>query len=180
MANPVILCLPPHDTHPPQPATVVPMQARSDDHLLSLWLHGRSPATQRAYAADVQAFFAHVARPLHAVTLGDLQGFQDTLAAMATATAARRLSAVKSLLTFGHKSGYPPVNVGAAIRLPKVRGTLAERILDMDAVLHMLALERNVRNKALLRLLYLGGLRISEACGLRVRDLSPRDDAGRT
>ena len=178
MANPVILRPPPPAAHPPRPTAVLPMQARSDAHLLSLWLHGRSAATQRAYAADLQAFFAHVARPLHAVTLSDLQSFQDTLAIMATATEARRLSAVKSLLTFGHKSGYLPVNVGAAIRLPKVRGTLAERILDMDAVLHMLALERNVRNKALLRLLYLGGLRISEACGLRVRDLSPRDDAG--
>ena len=122
MANPVILRPLSHDAPPPRPATVVPMQACSDDHLMSVWLHGRSPATRRAYAADMQAFFAHVARPLHAVTLGDLQGFQDTLAAMATATEARRLSAVKSLLTFGQKSGYLPVNVGAAIRLPKVRG----------------------------------------------------------
>ena len=42
----------------------------------------------------------------------------------------------------------------------------------------MLSLERNPRNKALLRLLYLGGLRISEACGLRSRDLQPNGDSG--
>ncbi len=107
-----------------------------------------------------------------------MQGFQDSLAALATATQARRLSAVKSLLSFGHKTGYLAVNVGAAVRLPKVKGTLAERILAMDAVLHMLALERNPRNKALLRVLYLGGLRTSEACGLRVRNLQPNGDAG--
>ncbi len=162
---------------PPLPA-LVSQQARSDEHLVALWLYGRSRATQRAYAADLAAFFAHAQRPLHTVTLGDMQAFQDTLADLATATQARRLSAVKSLLSFGHKTGYLPVNVGAAIRPPKVRQTLAERILDVDAVLHMLALEREPRNKALLRLLYLGGLRISEACGLRVRDLSERDDAG--
>ena len=44
-------------------------------------------------------------------------------------------------------------------------------------MLRMLALERNPRNRALLRLLYLGGLRISELCELRVRDLVAREDA---
>ena len=162
----------------PRLPALAPQQARSDEHLVALWLHGRSAGTQRAYSADLAAFLAHAQRPLHAVTLGDMQAFQDTLACLATATQARRLSAVKSLLSFGHKTGYLPVNVGAAIRLPKVKQTLAERILDVEAVLHMLALERKPRNKALLRLLYLGGLRISEARGLRVRDLSVRDDAG--
>ena len=156
----------------------VPAQARSDEHLIALWLHGRSPGTQRAYQADLAAFRGHVRLPLREVTLGDVQGYQDTLGHLASASQARKLSAVKSLLSFGHKTGYLVVNVGAPIRLPKIKGTLAERILDIDAVLHLLALERQPRNKALLRLLYLGGLRISEACGLRVRDLAPRDDAG--
>jgi len=162
----------------PRPAAPVSAQAYSDEHLLALWLHGRSTATQRAYAADLRAFLAHVRRPLQAVTLGDVQAFQDTLVTLALATEARRLSAVKSLLSFGHKTGYLPINVGAAIRLPPVKQTLAERILDVDAVLHMLALERHPRDKALLRLLYLGGLRISEACGLRGRDMAVRDNAG--
>ena len=163
---------------PPRPVAVHPAQAHGDDHLIELWLHGRSPGTQRAYAADVLAFRAHVGCALPQVMLGGLQGFQDSLAQLATATQARKLSAVKSLLSFGHRTGYLVVNVGAAVRLPKIKETLAERILDMDAVLHMLALERNPRNKALLRLLYLGGLRIGEACGLRVRDLQPNGDAG--
>jgi len=162
----------------PRAVVALPVQAHSDEHLIALWLHGRSRGTRRAYAADLAAFRAHVGYPLPAVTLGDVQRFQDSLAQLATATQARRLSALKSLLSFGHRTGYLAVNVGAALRLPKVRGTLAERILDIDAVLHLLAGERNLRNKALLRLLYLGGLRISEACGLRVRDLQPNGDAG--
>ena len=40
------------------------------------------------------------------------------------------------------------MNVGAVVRLPKVKGTLAERILNMDTVLHMLALERDLRKGA--------------------------------
>ncbi len=166
---------------PPMPSrqvTVLPAQVHGDEHLIALWLHGRSRGTRRAYAADLAAFHLHVGCLLPAVTLGDVQGFQDSLAELASATQARRLSAVKSLLSFGHRTGCFAVNVGAAVRLPKVKGTLAERILDMDAVLHMLALERAPRNKVLLRLLYLGGLRISKACGLRVRDLQPNGDAG--
>ena len=173
---PATLSAPP--SVPPQAVALRPAQAHGDDHLVDLWLHGRSRGTQRAYAADVLAFRTHVGCTLPEVTLGDLQGFQDSLAQLATATQARKLSAVKSLLSFGHRTGYLVVNVGAAVRLPKIKETLAERILDMDAVLHMLALERNPRNKALLRLLYLGGLRIGEACGLRVRDLQPNGDAG--
>src|ERR1700712_4599253 len=140
MTEPPIAPLPALDTPPtallpaplPRLPIPVPAQARSDEHLLALWLHGRSAATQRAYAADLRAFLSHVGRPLQAVTLGDVQAFQDTLATLAPATEARRLSAVKSLLSFGHKTGFLPVNVGAAIRLPPVKHTLAERILDVD------------------------------------------------
>ncbi|MCB8878253.1 tyrosine-type recombinase/integrase [Acidisoma silvae] len=167
---------------PPEPAqdetAIAAQQVSSDDHLISLWLHGRSAGTQRAYAADVAAFRDYVQTPLRKVSLGDLQAFHDSLADLSTASQARKLSAVKSLLTFGQKTGYLVLNVGTPVKLPKIKQALAERILDEDAVLHMLTLERHPRNKALLRLLYLGGLRISEACGLKVRDLQVSRDSG--
>ena len=164
----------------PQPVAgkILPVQADNEIRLVALWLHGRSHATQRAYAADLAAFRAVIPAPLRQLTLGDLQDYQDGLAALAPTTQARRLSAIKSLLSFAQRTGFLPVNIGAAIRLPKAKQTLSERILDVDAVLHLLALERNPRNKALLRLLYLGGLRISEICALCGRDLAPRDDSG--
>jgi integrase len=46
------------------------------------------------------------------------------------------------------------------------------------AVLRMIALEHKPRNAAMLRLFYSGGLRVSELCSLRWRDLQPRGDAG--
>lgn len=45
-------------------------------------------------------------------------------------------------------------------------------------VLRMVHLETDPRNHAILRLLYGGGLRISEICGLRWRDMVACDDAG--
>jgi integrase/recombinase XerD len=168
--------LPPATPGVGQPVSVI--EASNDDQLIDLWLHGRAAKTQRAYATDIASFLAFVQKPLHRVTLNDLQAYQDSLANLATASQARRLSSVKSLLTFAQKTGYLTLNVGAAIFLPKVKQTLAERILCEDDVLNMLALEQKPRNKAILRLLYWGGLRISEVCGLKCRDLQARDEAG--
>ena len=153
-------------------------QSDADGQLVSLWLHGRSPHTQRAYRADVDRFLAFVARPLPAVTLGDLQAFADSLEDLAPSSRARTLAAIKSLLAFGQRTGYLPLNVGAALKLPTAKNTLAERILSETQVHRLLALEPNHRNQVLLRLLYVAGLRVSELAALKWRDLQPRDDAG--
>jgi integrase/recombinase XerD len=153
-------------------------QADSDAHLIDLWLHGRPTTTQHAYRGDVDRFLATVAKPLPAVTLGDLQAFADGLAGVAPTTQARRLSAVKSLLAFGHRLGYLAVDVGAALRLPRLRNRLAERILLEQTVQRILALEPDPRNRAMLRLAYAAGFRVSELVELRWRDLVARDDAG--
>ena len=161
-----------------QNVAVIPTQASCDVELVSMWLHGRSVGTARAYAADVRAFLAHVDKPLRLVTVGDVQGFADKLAGLASASRARKLSAVKSLLTYAHRLGYVAFNVGAAVKLPSIKATLAERIMGEADVHRMLALEPNARNAAMLRLVYCAGLRISEVCGLTWRDMQPRDDAG--
>lgn len=148
--------------------------------LLASWLHGRSPHSTRAYQANAGRFLAFVATPLPAVTLADLQRYADSLAQddLAPASQARMLAAVKSLLTFAHTTGFIPYNVGRGLRLPGVRGRLAERIPTEEQVLSLLAHEPNRRNHALIRLLYAAGLRLSEACSLCWRDLAPRGEAG--
>ncbi len=153
--------------------------ANTEIHLVNLWLHGRSAHTQRAYRADIGRFLAFVATPLPTVTLSDLQAFADALAqqALAPSSRVRTLAAVKSLLAFGQRTGYLPLNVGAALKLPPKKDRLAERILSETQVHRILALEPSKRNQALLRLLYAGGLRVSELAALRWRDLQPRDDA---
>jgi integrase/recombinase XerD len=162
----------------PTPAAGLVAQARTDAQLLALWLFGRSPHTQRAYRREAARFLAHAGRPLRAVTLGDVQAFATTLAAAAAlrpASQARALAAVKSLLAFGHRLGYLPFDVGGAVRLPRLRSALAERILSEADVHRLLALEPDARNRALLRLAYAGGLRVSELVALRWRDLQARD-----
>ena len=162
----------------PTGTTALTRQANSDAQAIGLWLHGRSPHTQRAYRSDVGHFLVFVGKPLPQVTLGDVQAFADSLLGLSPASRARTLSAVKSLLSFCHRLGYTPVDVGQAVRLPAIRGTLAARILSEGDVQRMLALEPAPRNRALLRLLYGAGLRVSELCALTWRDAQDRDGAG--
>ncbi len=149
-----------------------------DDSIIRMWLHGRPDSTRAVYAPIARDFLAAVGKPLRATTLPDLQQYQTRLAGLAVATQCKKLSAIKSLLGFANKTGYLPVNIGVAVHMPKIKNTLAERILAEEDVIRMLALERDPRNKTLLRLLYLAGLRASEAPVLRGRDLQPNGDAG--
>jgi integrase/recombinase XerD len=155
-----------------------PAPARSDAHLLERWLFGKSPHTRRAYRRVAGDFLATLGpRGLRAATLGDLQVWAGALPGKASSRAVT-LAAVKSLLTFGHRAGYLPVNVGAALPLPKAKDDLAARILDREATFRLLDRAATPRDRALLRLLYAGGLRVSEAVALSWRDLQPRPGAG--
>ena len=154
------------------------LQPSSDDHLVAVWLHGRSSHTQRAYQADINRFRSGAGKPFAQVTLADLQQFADSLGALAPASRYRTLSAVKSLLAFGHRTGYLPYDVGHALRLPPVRNRLAERILSEPDLHRMLSLEPEPRNRAILTLLYASGVRVSELCDLSWRDLQPIGTAG--
>lgn len=161
--------------------------------LVSLWLHGKSKQTARNYETDIRYFVAFLTGQdvsqvqlndvsLATVTLNDIQAFADWLEQSpknySSATRNRRLSAIKSLLAFGHKVGYLQFDVGAPVEVPSVKNTLAERILSELETMTMIALESNPRNKLLIRFLYLSGARVSEVAGLKWRDLKAVGDRG--
>lgn len=163
-------------------------EARNDAQVVEMWLHGRSAHTQSAYRADVERLFDYLGLEvgLRQITLRDLQDFADFLRTLPTpegnqrsdGSIARALSSVKSLLKFAHRLGYTPYDVGTALRLPKMRNKLAERILTEEKVMRIVALEPDHRNAVLLRLLYASGGRVSEICGLRWKDTQDRDSGG--
>jgi site-specific recombinase XerD len=82
------------------------------------------------YEADSQAFLAHAGRPLRSVTVGEVQSYRATLEHLAPASRARKLSAVKSLLSFARRLGYVPFDVGSVVKLPPIKNKLAERIIS--------------------------------------------------
>jgi integrase/recombinase XerD len=74
--------------------------------------------------------------------------------------------------------GFIPYNPGKVIKAPRVKNTLAERIMSESDTLRLIALEPNARNRAMLTLLYGAGLRIAEVCGLCWRDLQASGETG--
>lgn len=157
----------------------VPAQATDDTSMIRLWLDTfRSPATRAGYALDVRCFVQFVDKPLSSVILRDIQDFAASLHHLQAATVARRLSAVKSLIALAHRLGYLRFDVGAPVQLPAIKDTLAERIMSEWDVQQLLGLTKRPRDAALLRLIYCAGLRLSEVCSLRWRDLVSRGDAG--
>lgn len=152
--------------------------ATSDDHLVELWLHGRPASTRRVYTAEAVRLLTTLAtrgKPLRAATLADIQEYVTSLVG-APATRKRKISTIKSLLSFAHRTGYSAFNIGSAIRAPKLANNLAERILAEEGVIQLITAAKAGRNRVLIRLLYVGGLRVSEACDLRWQHIHPRDN----
>ena len=164
---------------PARDGILIPIQASNDLELIRLWLgRYRSANTRRGYEVDWRAFCAFTSKPLRTVTFGDLQDFAATLTHLAAPTQARRLAAIKSLISLGCRLRYLTLDVGAPLQSPAIKNKLAERIMSEEEMQRLLWAVKRPRDVVLLRLMYGAGLRISEACGLCWRDLTPRDDAG--
>lgn len=156
-------------------------QAASDQQLIELWLHGRAANTQVGYRRAAEAFIAYAGGAvLRAITLAQAQAWALHLEGngLASGSVHYMLSAVKSLFAFGAALRYLPFDTLRALRLPAVRDTLSERILDEDQVARLITSEPKPRNRVILHVLYVAGLRRSELANLQWRDCQGRGADG--
>ena len=152
-----------------------------DAKLVELWLSMKTSShTRRAYAAEVARFLAFVNKPLSWVTLTDLQAWAEHVGQgnLKPASQNRAVTALKSLLSFAQETGYLPFNVGAAVKLRPNRDALAQRILEESEVARLIDAAPEGRNRVLLKLLYVSGVRVSEVCGLKWCDALARQEGG--
>lgn len=152
-------------------------QANSDKQMVALWLHGKSQHSQRAYLRHIESLLDFAAKSLAQITLQDLQDFADSITGSDNSRK-QSIAAVKSLFTFAQRLGYLQFNVAAALKTPKPKNTLAERILTESEVLTMIALTKKQRDKVLLTLLYASAGRVSEICSLTWADVQPSGESG--
>jgi integrase/recombinase XerD len=155
--------------------------ADPDPAFVDLWLGTKvSRHTHRAYRAEIERFRAALAKPLALVTLRDLQDYAQSLTGghLKPASQNRALTAIKSLLSFGHETGYLLFNAGAAVKLRPNPDGLAQRILEESEAVKLLDAAPAGRDRMLLKLLYVSGVRVGELCALKWRDTAPRQDGG--
>jgi len=143
---------------------------QTDDDLVTLWLADRPASTVSVYAPVAQEFLSHVNKPLRDLTAADIIAWRESLEG-ADRTKARKVSTVKSLLSFAWRVGYTSVNVGRILRCPKIAEDLHAKLLDPEHVRALLEAAPIGHDRLLVRLLYTAGLRISEAVTIRYLDL---------
>ena len=172
-----------------------------DDYLDFLRCHAR-PNTWLNYAHDLKVFFSLVDKPVPAVTTADVfhfmelqrypppaDGAADPPRGVCARTLKRRLCAVSNLYAYLLLRGDSPVSrnpvpAGALVRghaadaarrsTPLIRTpqTLPD-LVPVAQVQRFLASLATYRDKAMVLLMALGGLRKSEVLGVELADLDP-------
>lgn len=153
--------------------------AESVTEVINLWLYNKSENTKAAYRRDLDSFVAFVeGKEIERWTVNDIQNFATALGAMglAQSTVNRKVLAVKSLLTYTQKLGLIQANAGAVVTVAKTKNTVNERILTESQVQEMIYTTTNPTERAIIKLLYATGCRVSELINLRWKDATVRGD----
>src|ERR1700733_14081426 len=164
----------------------LPLSPGAEEYLSWLTVErGRSPNTLAAYRHDLAAFEAWADDAgLDASSPGAdaIERYLDGLrtAGLGPATVARATTALRGLFRFLLDEGGGGEDPTVEVRSPRLPRRLPKALSEPE-VLDLLAAADgpepiDLRDRALLELLYATGARISEAVGLSVTDLS-RDDA---
>ncbi len=137
----------------------------------------RSAHTLEAYRLDLAALVGWAqGRDLLDLRDEDIRAFiaHEHRRGLAPKSLQRRLSACRSLYRWLLKQGRIAALPTEGVRAPKASRKLPQ-VLDVDEAVQLVEVATDVplglRDRALLELLYSSGLRLSELCALRWRDL---------
>ncbi|MCC2593314.1 tyrosine recombinase XerC [Tessaracoccus sp. OS52] len=144
---------------------------------------GLSAHTVRAYLSDLRALAGYAQRPPAQVTLQTLRAWLADMseAGAAPATVQRRVACVRGFFSWAVKvEGLLAVDPASRLRAPKRQRRLP-KVPSASAVGDSLESTRTrvaegegpiaARDLALVELLYASGLRVSELCGIGLRDV---------
>jgi len=141
---------------------------------------GASPHTVRNYFIDLVDFERYLVERMKLSLLSAshaaIRGYLGTLAVEhAPASRARRLASIKSFYKFLVRQKLLPGSPAKLVKSPKLPKKLP-KVLPVDELFAILDIPSRdtvlgLRDRAILEILYGGGLRISELCGLDLLDV---------
>lgn len=147
-------------------------ETKSDSEFVRLWISQKAKTTQLLYVMVAKQFLDFTAKTLHQVMLEDivlwLESYQ--LRKSSQNTINNKLGIIKSLFSFGVKTGYLQINPAALIKTTKAKDALNERILEEADIQRLIKAAKPGRNLVLLKLVYILGLRVSELVNLNWSD----------
>ena len=158
--------------------------AQYEEHLALV--RNLSDNSIRGYVGDLESFLAHMEK-LNVLEFKDLtiEHIRSWLANLQTtgvarSTLTRRIVSIRAFTNWASANGWLTSDLGAKLAIPKAHRTLPE-ILNVDEAAQVLkALEVkageevtaiNLRDLAMLEVLYASGIRVSELCGLNLGDI---------
>ncbi len=146
--------------------------ATTDRSLIRLWISFKAKTTQKTYIMIAKQFLEFTGKELREIKLEDillwLESYQLREASQNTIN--NKLAAIKSLFSLALKTGYLQDNPAALIKTPKAKDALNESILAESDIRNLIQAAHPGRDRTLLKLIYLLGLRVSEALGLNWSD----------
>ena len=142
-----------------------------DDFISYLIVERNCPDTTiRAYRNDLEQLAKFLGdKPAATVTIADLRAWLESMD-LAPSTIGRKLATARSYFRFGIREGWTNVNPARELDIPR-RDKILPRILTEEQVGTILDRVESQRDRAILEVLYAGGLRVSELVGLDVDDV---------
>jgi len=133
---------------------------------------GLSPHTLKAYKQDLFACktFGEKSGLAWPPNIAYVERFLEAQSGKRSSSIVRVLVAIKVFLRFLYREKYIEENISALLDTPKMR-QLIPTILSHAEIERLLSVPSNVRDRAILELLYATGIRVSELCSLSIYDL---------
>jgi len=158
--------------------------AQYEEHLAMV--RNLSDNSIRGYVGDLESFLAHMEKlnvpEFKDLTIEHIRSWLANLqtTGVARSTLTRRIVSIRAFTNWAATNGWLSSDLGANLAIPKAHRTLPE-ILNVDEAVQVIkALEVkageevnaiNLRDLAMLEVLYASGIRVSELCGLNLGDI---------
>lgn len=144
------------------------------------WLDLHHGKTRVSYQNTIRKFTGAVPSEVTQIQLRHVRDWLEGLKEADT-TKIKHLHILKAFFSYVLSLENPPIKrspIPKQFKLPTPKDTLVERILSREEVDALIEHERDLRNRLILKTIYLTGIRVSELCGLRWKDVIPNRDSG--